>query len=295
MVATGIRRADRSCSAPAARTREGSLAANCLAGVLAVAVLVASSASAQAGELPSGEQIAHQINSHNLAKTASRTVSLELIDSKGGTRLRRLRNHWKFTTDTFMQIFFVLSPPDMKHMGLLVYDHLNGARKDDQFIYIPKQQNARRIPQTARGDAFLGSDFSIEDVKRVKRLEVDEYKWKTLGEGEIGGHAVYIVEQVPATPELAKHLGYSRMVNHVDREHWVRRKIEFWDKQSRPLKSFEVDHIEQAQGVWTPGRIVATQHQTGHRSILRFEKTVYGEELSDDLFTTRALERETAH
>jgi outer membrane lipoprotein-sorting protein len=260
--------------------------------VAAAAALLLAGAPAFAGELPGGEEIAHQINSHNLARTASRTISLELIDTKGDARQRRLRNHWKFDTDTFKQIFFVLSPPDMKHMGYLVLDHLGTSRDDDQFIYKPRQRTARRIPQTARGDAFLGSDFSVEDVKRVKRLEVDEYHWKTLGEGEVGGHPVYLVEQRPATPELAKHLGYERMLNHVDRERWIRRKIEFWDTKSKPLKTFEIDHIERADGIWTPGRIVATNQQTGHRSILRFESTVYNEELPDELFTTRALERE---
>jgi hypothetical protein len=266
------------------------------AALLAAGLLLAPAAAARAGEsasneLPTGEQIAHRINSHNRARTASRKMSLELIDSRGSSRLRRLQNHWKLSDDTFMQIFFVLGPPDMRDMGYLVLDHLDGTREDDQFIYIPKQQTARRIPQTARGDAFLGSEFSVEDVKRVKRLEVDEYRWKTLGEGEIGGHPVYIVEQVPATPELAEHLGYSRIVNHVDRERWLRRKVEFWDAKSKPLKRFEIDHLEESDGIWIGGRIVATNLQNGHRSILRFDETVYGAALPDDLFTVRTLQR----
>ena len=65
-----------------------------------------------------------------------------------------------------------------------------------------------------------------------------------------------------------------------------------WNTQGDRLKTFEVDPIEQSQGVWSPRRIVATNDASGHRTILRFESTVYDEDLPDDLFTVRALERE---
>ena len=67
--------------------------------------------------------------------------------------------------------------------------------------------------------------------------------------------------------------------------------INFTDARLRPLKTIEVFSIELIGEIWTPGRIVATNHQTGHRTEFVFRNTRYHASLDERLFDSRTLGR----
>ena len=141
-----------------------------------------------------------------------------------------------------------------------------------------------------RRDRFLGSDITIEDIKKENRVEIHEYSWKTLRQQTIDGHTCYVVEQIPKSERIATETGYGRIVAFIDSELWIPRKREFWTPDSKRLKTFETREIRQVSGIWTAHRLEATNHQSGHRTVLRIEGVNYENEVDDGIFTVRTLE-----
>jgi hypothetical protein len=246
---------------------------------------------ASEAQLPAGIDIAEKINAKHFGNGFSQDARLELISKRGKSRNYQLRTFRKFEPDATYLVFFLLAPPDMKDTVFLCHDYFDGKRLDEQWKYKPSRKITRRIPESNRNETFLGSEFSVEDIKKINRVEINEYNWKTLEKKTINGRSFYIVEQVPITPELAKNIGYSRILNYVDSEYGIRSKIEFWDTDSNHLKTFTATEITNHNGTWLPGRITAVNLKTGCSSILHINKIDYAIDVPDEVFTLRYIEK----
>lgn len=256
----------------------------------ASAALLLAGAPAQAAE-PSGEELARKIRERPRAEGAARVVVLELHDDRDRVRERRMRNFWKLGPDAKRLVFAVQAPPDLKHDAFLAVDWFDSSRDDDQWIYRHARQRAERIGSPQRGESFLGSDFTLEDVKKEDWVELEEYTWKNLGQEKLDGSAHWLLEQTPRTPELATSLGFARAVSHVDPSRWVRRRIRYYDVEGKLLRTIDVGGFERDGEVWWPRRIEA-RAANGHRSVFRIESRDTRTRIPDELFTVRALERE---
>jgi len=264
--------------------------------IILVPVLVVFSTTAEALEdstkLPDGLDIARKINSRSFGKGFTERVRLELISKQGKVRNYQLLSYRQFKEDATLLVYYVLKPPRDKHTAFLCYDYFDSTKQDDQWIYTPARKKSRRIPETGRSEGFLGSEFSLEDIKKINRIEISEYRWKTLGKKIIQGRLVYMVEQIPTTPDLASSIGYSRILNHVDAEHGIRTKVDFWDINRSHLKSLSARGIFRNEGVWAVKQIIAQNHQTGNRSTLQIQSIDHDTPVPDDVFTLRNIEKE---
>ncbi len=241
--------------------------------------------------LPEGIDIAQKINAKHFGKGITQDATLELISKRGKSRHYQLRSFRAFKSDATYLVFFLLAPPDMKDTVFLCHDYFDGKRYDEQWLYKPSRKTTRRIPESNRSDSFLGSEFSVEDIKKVNRVEINEYSWKTLEKKTINGRLCYLVEQIPVTPELAKNIGYSRILNYVDSEYAIRTKIEFWDTDSKHLKTITAREISDRHGTWLPGQVEAVNHKTGCSSILHINKIDYDTPVPEEVFTLRYIEK----
>jgi hypothetical protein len=245
-----------------------------------------------AAEPPSGEEIARRINARPRATQVSRLATLTLIDPDGRRRERKLLAFWKDRADARWLVFFALEPPDLEHEAFLAHDHFDAGRPDDQWYYRPARKRARRLPALSRSESFLGSEFTLEDVKKQERVELGDFRWKNLGRAELDGRDHWRIEQVPISPDVAAQLGHGRVESFVDPVTWMRRRIVFYDRDGALLKTFEIEGAEQVAGYWTARRIVATNHRNRRGSTLAFSKIDTTSPLDDGLFSTRTLESE---
>jgi len=180
-------------------------------------------------------------------------------------------------------------PADVKGTALLTFSHKTAT--DDQWLYLPALRKVRRISASDRGDYFLGTDFTYEDIKKETKVSIDDYRRRTLREDTVDGHPVIVVEDVPVSEEVARELGYGRVVRWVDSEIWMSRRTEFWDVRDNLLKTIVTTDIREVQGIWTPHRLEVTNHKTGHSTILVFSDVDYTAEVDEELFTQQALRR----
>jgi outer membrane lipoprotein-sorting protein len=241
--------------------------------------------------LPSGEEIVQHINARDEGQTASSTLLMELIDRRGEKLVRKTRTFRKYyAAEKRTAIFYVL-PKNVEGTAFLTFHYLEEKRDDVQWLYLPSLRKVRRISAADRGEAFLGTDFTYDDMKRESKVSLTDYAWKTLSEDSIDGHRCYMLEGIPVNRDIAKELGYGRVVSWVDTEIWMVRKTDFWDVRGEPLKSSFVRDIRPVQGIWTAHELEAHNHKTGHHTVFTFSDVDYGSKIDDDLFTERTLLR----
>lgn len=257
--------------------------------ILINSLLLVIPAAASAADLPSGDSIAQQINARDEGQSVSRNLLMEMIDRSGKKRLRNTKGFRKYYGGEKRTVLFYLSPSNVKGTGFLTYDYPDADRDDDQWLYLPALRKVRRISASNRGDYFLGTDFTYEDIKKEGKVSIEDYHRKTLREEVLDGIRTYVVEAVPVNETIASELGYGRVVYWVDPTIWMIRKSEFWDTRGAPLKTIYFKDIRQVQGIWTSHRLEAINHKTHHKTTFLFSNIDYKGGVKDKVFTKRTL------
>ncbi|VAW89601.1 hypothetical protein MNBD_GAMMA17-399 [hydrothermal vent metagenome] len=242
-------------------------------------------------QLPSGDEIANHINARDEGQSVTRTLIMEMTDKRGKQRIRKTRGFRKYYGDEKRTVIYYRSPKNVKDTAFMIYDYADSTIDDDQWLYLPAMRKVRRISASDRGDYFLGTDFTYEDIKQESKVSIEDYTRKTIGEEMIDGHQTFIVESTPIDKATAKELGYNKVKQWVDAEIWIVRKAEFTGLRNRPLKTIYTKAIKQVQGIWSAHLIEAENHKTRHTTKFIFSDIDYQTEISDDLFTERALRR----
>jgi len=241
--------------------------------------------------LPEGRELARQLSELDEGQTLARKITFELVDRQGKKRTQETRSFRKYFGDEKRSLIFFTSPKNIEGTAFLTYDYADPAKADDQWLYLPATRKARRISASDRGDYFLGTDLSYDDMKHESDFTLEDYNWKTLSTEDVDGHKCYVLEAVPVAPETAEALGYGKVHFIVDQQNKMKRKAEFWDPNGQPLKTILFQDIRQVSGIWTIHKISAENIQNGHKTTLTFEDVKFNEEIADQMFTEQSLIR----
>jgi len=241
--------------------------------------------------LPTGDQVAAHINSRDEGEAVSRKLSIVMRDKRGKTRHRETRSYRKYYADEKRTVIFYLSPKNIKDTAFLTYDYSDPELEDNQWLYLPALRKVRRISASDRGDYFLGTDMTYEDIKLETRVSTADFNFETIDTCEVDGYPGLQIEGTPKNQAIAKELGYSKTLSCVDKAVWMVRQSQFWDIKGNLLKTVIVSNIEQIQGIWSQQNIDVENHKTGHSTSLTFSDIDYQSPVPDDIFTTNAIKR----
>lgn len=216
----------------------------------------------------------------------SRAV-FELINKRGQKRVRETIRLWKDYEnregfDTKMITFFE-SPPDVKNTGFLSWSYWDEEKDDDQWLYLPALRKIRRIAASNKGDHFMGTDFTYDDMGERK---VEEDRHILLRSEAYQETDCYVVESIP---KKAKYI-YSRKITWVDKKHWIPLKVDYYDRKDRLLKTLQTDW-QLIDDIWTWKRSEMANHLTGHRTVIEITEANLNVGLTDSDFVERTLKR----
>lgn len=218
-------------------------------------------------------------------------ATMVLTNDRGQTRERKTTTVVKLQPNGIDSKFLVRfsTPADIRGTGFLQVEHSDG--DDDLWIYLPALKKSRRLVANNKKDSFVGSDFSYGDIALPK---VDLYRHTLKGRAQVDGAECYIVESIPRDDAVRSSSGYSRKVTWVRVDNALESKVEYYDLAGRLLKTQLVKRhelVEPDKGKWFALHREMTNHQTGHRTTFIVDKLQAAAKISDDLFTTRYLER----
>jgi hypothetical protein len=245
------------------------------------------------GTLPVGaadSEYLKLLDDRNRGDDSEWEVSLELIDKNGYVRKRTgkiLRRSEGKKNELIRQITIFLSPKNIRHVGLLSVDR-EGYSEDSMWLYLPAFKKIKRIPASKRGDNFVGTDFSYENVKLG--FEYEDYIVNFQGKRLLAGYGyVDYLEIEPKTRSLKRDLGFYSSNIYVLPNIYLLVRQDFFDRNGKLIKRDSVANVQQIDGIWT-GRILSAHNlKTNHKTIMKLDKVRYNIGLPESVFTKRTL------
>lgn len=219
-------------------------------------------------------------------------TTMTLTNDKGQQRVRKTQGVSALQPngiDSKVMIRF-LFPGDVQGTAYLQIQHHDG--DDDMWIYLPALKKVRRLVANNKKDSFVGSDFSYGDILLPV---VDTYRHTLLRTEPLDGEECYVIESVPATEQIKKDYGYLKKISWIRTTNFMEKKVEYFDPNGRHLKTQvvpEVREMDPKKHKWWATRREVVNHQTGHSTLLVFDSLNAEQQIQEDFFTTRYLQRE---
>lgn len=242
------------------------------------------------------EEIVQRVNDVEQGSQVTRKLTMEMVDRRGKSRFRETIGYRQDFEDVRKTVLFYLSPANVRDTAFLTWDYSDPKNEDDQWLYLPALRKVRRISAGDRGDYFLGTDFTYEDIKQDGRLSTTDYDYTLVEPPEgffddLDGLDYTFLEAVPKSTDIAAELGYSRTVLMIDKHNWIVRSVEFWDTKGEHLKTLNASNVESIQNIWTRVTLAMENHQTGHKTTLTLSGVDYDNPVQASRFSKQALTR----
>lgn len=174
-------------------------------------------------------------------------------------------------------------PVDIKGTALLTHPQKVGT--DEQWLYLPVVNRTKRISSRNKSGAFMGSEFSFEDMTS-KSLE--DYTYNYVSEQTCNnGHAECdVIERSP----LDKHSGYSKQRLWVDKKDKKVFKIEFYDRKKSLLKVMTATQFKLYDNkYWRATHVEMKNVQTNKATTLLYNTITFSLGLTGDDFHRSVL------
>jgi uncharacterized protein len=219
-------------------------------------------------------------------------ATFTLINKAGQQRVRKTFGATKLQENGIdnMRMTRFLSPPDVKGTVSLLIEHSD--KDDDIWIYLPALKKVRRLVANNKRDSFMGTDFTYADVIGYK---VNEWNYRLLKEEKVEGQRCYVIEALPKSDAVRSSNGYSKRVSWLRTDNLMAVRVDFWDESGQMLKTSTYTNIQLVdlkRGKWQAMRLEANNVQTGHRTVIQFDNFKANQQVKDEFFTTRYMEKE---
>ena len=231
--------------------------------------------------------IAQKVNAVDEGLQTSSKLQMTLTDKRGKERQRNTLTYRKYYAADKKTLFFFETPTNVRGTGFLTFDYAASENEDDQWLYLPAVRKVRRISASDRGDYFMGTDFTYEDIKQNGRISLQDYNLSRLPDD---GTLLRLRGQA-RTADIAQELGYSEVTFTINPDNWLVIKSDYLDPKGVPLKTTEISDIRLVDGIWTRHRLLCKNLINGHQSLFEFSDVDYRTELNDNLFTQQRLRR----
>lgn len=179
-------------------------------------------------------------------------------------------------------IISFLKPTDVKGTKLLTWGYKD--KGDDQWLYLPSLRRVKRISARTRSGAFMGSEFSYEDLGNHA---VEKYKYKYLQDEKLNGRETWMLEKYP----LDKRSGYSKEVIWMDKEYLKPLKIDYYNRKGVLLKTGFFTGYTKNEKWWQANSTKMVNAQTKKESHLYIKSRKLGQSFSDNDFDSENLRK----
>lgn len=227
-----------------------------------------------------GIEIAKMVDEKPTPRDMVNTTNMVLTNSKGKTRTNVMMS--RSIDGNKKQIIWFLEPKDDRGVAFLKIEHNN---KDDEMrMWLPAFKKVRRISSKRKGDAFMGSDLSYEDLTS---RDLNEYTYKRLDDELVNSVQCFVLESKPNTSAKSS---YSKHISWIDKENLNIVQEYSFDKRGALKKEKYFQHNKlKNYNVMNQIRVKDVQKQ--HTTEVTFESLEVDTGINPALFQEKNLKR----
>jgi len=191
---------------------------------------------------------------------ATSQMQMTLVNARGQEKTRTMKMQVLEGKDEDKSLMEFLTPADVKGTKFLSYEHID--KDDDQWMYLPALKRVKRISSKNKSGAFMGSEFSYEDLSA---FNVKKYTYADkLDEVIVDGVAMYKGESKP----VSKYSGYTKLITWMDAQTFLIHKVEYYDRKKKLLKTAYFEDYKNYGDVYRIGKITMKNIQNDKTTIL---------------------------
>jgi outer membrane lipoprotein-sorting protein len=158
----------------------------------------------------------------------------------------------------------------------------------NMWTWLPSVERIIKIPPSLMLQAWMGSDFTNDDLVKESSLRTD-YTHQVAGETAVDGDVCY---RLIATPKPAAAVVWGKLVLLIRKTDYLPRREEFYDDRGTLQKTLYFDQIGKASGRDYPMRWrMVSETKPGHETTLVFSSLEFDRPIAADIFTRLNLER----
>jgi outer membrane lipoprotein-sorting protein len=166
-------------------------------------------------------------------------------------------------------------------------DEGNGTLKNgrDMWTYNPKVNRVIKLPPSLMSQAWMGSDFSNNDLSKTDSI-INEYTHTLTGTQSSDGHKVYVIKSMP-NPGAPVVWGMQELKIRDDD---VLLSQTFFDESLAPVKQMTASDIRMMGGRMFPAAWKMQEvGKDDQYTLLLYHKLAFSDDLPDRLFTVQEL------
>ncbi len=210
----------------------------------------------------------------SIAEDFRATIELVTTTASGRTEERTMTVAQKGQHQRLVQL---TGPARLRGVGLLAKD------EGQLYIYLPSFGRIRRVAGQQRGEPFLGSNFTQDDLSRTEfsgRFEPE------LADEDSEHWTVHL------TPNEPDDEPYEHLVIKVRKEdHQVPEILFFEDGSQEPTRRLTASDFRREDNQVLAHTVIVEDLQSESRSVAKLSDVEVNTGLSDSLFTRRYLQR----
>ena len=198
------------------------------------------------------------------------TLDVTVTDARGRTNPRTIEI-WQKGDDR--RLVRMMAPARLAGIGLLA------SPGDTLHLFLPQYPPARRVVGSKRADAFMGTDFAIEDLSRM-----------TFGDAYTAAVKEQTAERTHLVLTATADVDEPPLHVWVDESNVVR-KIEHTNNTGEPIRRLILDDIRTIKGTPIPHYMKVTDLGRNRVTEAHITAIEVGAGLDDALFSVSQLER----
>ena len=206
------------------------------------------------------------------ASVATITMTIHRPDWE---RVMTMKARTKGDTDS---LILILSPPKDKGNGTL-------KKGREMWTFNPKVNRVIKLPPSMMSQAWLGSDFSNNDLAKSDTI-IQDYVHSVIGEETHDGLKAYIIKSMP-NEDAPVVWGMQKI--KIREDHIPLEQL-FFDEDLELVKSLTFDKIQMLGGKLYP-KVMKMQKADadGEYTLVEYDELEFKDDLPDRFFTLNAL------
>jgi len=229
----------------------------------------------------SGREVIQNVYEREEGESREAEMNMVLINKHGDKRVRDLKQFNKDFGDVEKKIMFFTGPQDIRGTSFMNWSYEEN-KEDNQWIYLPALGKIKRISSDSKGDYFMGSDFTYDDLGE-RNIDADNHK--LLRTDTLDGEEVYVVESIPKDEDYM----YSKTITWVIKDKWIGLKKEFYDRSGEHLKTLKVNEYKEIDGIITVTESEMHNIQKDHKTQLKLDEVKYNSGIDENTFSVRQM------
>lgn len=213
----------------------------------------------------------------NSINTEKAEMNMVITDSRNRTRSRTMQFWSKIEGENSHSLIIFSDPGNVRGTGFL---SVNEDGNTTQRLYLPSVGRIQLIGSGERGDSFMGSDFTYEDLGDQ---DPDDYKFEWLEEH----NDKYRVRA--SKPESEQ---YAYVEFEIDKEKYTLLKIHYYDQDENQIKRLEAESFEKlTDQLWSPSKMTMFDLIEDRNTTIEWSNRTINEPVEGWRFTERGLRR----